>query len=172
MKTSVEESVRQILELVDNKGFTADQFCNAVRDQPVPSPQYRGCMCSEDIAQHYLSLAKNGQLAVFRAGIRDGDGKFTAFDIPWIYDARSSFISEMSVDMLKEAFPRVGVTNRHWGYTAECEIENGTYSDKTLPEVLYYWSEMARANKLDVEYEKVIPQDPYNSKINVTVTHG
>lgn len=164
MGVSVEESVAQLLTLIDPLGFTADQFCDAIRDRPVFSGR-----TAEDIALEYLALAQKDQLAVFAAGTEDSDGNFTPFDIPWIYDARSEFISNYSVDVLRQYFPHSDMTNRHWGYAAERRIEAGEYSGKTMPEVLYSWLVALRQKKLNIEFKNVVPQNPYDSEIIVTI---
>ena len=164
MSVSVEESVAQLLKLIDPQGFTAEQFCDAIRDQPLFSGR-----TAEDIAQEYLTLAQNGQLAVFAAGTEDADGNFTPFDIPWIYDARSDSVSGNSVDVLRQHFPHGDMTNRHWGYAAERRIEAGEYPGKTMPEVLYSWLVALRKKKLNIEFKNVVPKNPYDSEIIVTI---
>jgi hypothetical protein len=165
MKTPVSESIAQLMPLIDPKGYTAEQFCEKARDQPLFS--HTSC---EDVAAHWLELAKEGRLAVFCAGTEDSKtGEFKAFDMPWVYDTRDNFVGETSVDILKENFPHDDMTHRHWGVAAEREMSTGKYNDMILPEVLYRWASAASKGKLTVEFENVVPRNPYDSRIRVTM---
>jgi hypothetical protein len=165
MKTPVSESIAQLMPLIDPKGYTAEQFCEKARDQPLFSHT-----SSEDVAAHWLELARKGRLAVFCFGSEDPKtGEFKAFDMPWVYDTQDEFVGNTSVDILKEKFPHDDMTHRHWGVAAEREISTGKYRDLILPEVLYHWSNAARKGNLIVEFENVIPKNPYDSLIRVTM---
>lgn len=158
MTVSVRDTVDKILLLIDPLGYTAEQFCMAAKDQPVPN-----------IEQHWLSLAESGHLAVFRAGYEDGKtGEFTHFSTPWIYDAQKESVAEMCVDVLQSAFPHDEMRPRHWGVAAERCIAAGQFPGMTRPVVLYRWVEALRQDKLRVEFTHV-DKSPYESQVDVTI---
>jgi hypothetical protein len=166
MKTSVSESIAQMMPLIDPKGYTTEQFCNAVNDKPMFSNGG-----SEDLAALWLELAKEGRLAVFRYGTEDAKtGEFKAFDIPWVYDAREESVGYSSIEMLSTKFPNEGMKPRHWGVTAERAMEAGEFPGLILSEVLYRWADAAYKGKLCVEFEKVVPENPYDTLVRVTVS--
>ncbi|MDU8350446.1 hypothetical protein RYA05_00900 [Pseudomonas syringae pv. actinidiae] len=170
MSQSVSDIVAQLMPLIDPKGYTAEQFCEAIKDQPVPSGQYHGCETSEDIANHWLKLAKAGQLAVFRAGSVVNDGKFKAFDIPWMYDARSDTVASYSVEILQDIFENKLMTPRHWGVTAERMMQNGAFPEMNLPQALFAMASAAGKGRLSVEFTDVLKGNPYDSVVKVSFT--
>ena len=169
MSLSLSDIIDQLMPLIDPKGYTAEDFCEAVRDLPKPSAKFPGCETSVDVAAHWVDLAKAGRLAAYRAGTTSPDGVFKAFDIPWVYDAREEVVGYNSIDILSDLFKNPAMKNRHWGVIAERMMEAGKLPETTLPEALFALASAAQSDLLKVDFINVISDDPYATTVNVEI---